>query len=198
MRYHAVVALLAALPPILIVGWSLTRTLPQLSDPCFQWGLSQSVNGYVSPNGPCRALEGSTETKPHAVVRLVLVHGGILVATVLGVLGALLARPLISVLGAGLIFLESIPLIFSFAWLTVFVSGLFLLAARENALVHRGARVGMRLIGSLAALAALLCLPALSTAALFLLFLLSALAFTAVVALWPVRAAARNPSGANP
>ena len=190
MRYRAVViALLAALPPVLVVAWSLGQSLPQYSDPCFQWGLSQPASMHISPEAPCRVVGGTSETKLRFLVRLVLVHGGILIACLLGILGALLARPFLSVLGAGLIFLESIPLIFSFAWLTVFVSGLFLLAARTGAPVQGAAKVGTRLIGSLGALAVLVYLPSLLKGGpLFLLFLLIALAFVEIIGWWPVRA----------
>jgi hypothetical protein len=88
---------------------------------------------HISPESPCRSVGGTSETKLYAVVRLLLVHGGILIASVLGIMGAFIRRPVLLVLGAGLMFLESVPLIFSFAWLTVFVSGLFLLAARAGA-----------------------------------------------------------------
>ncbi len=189
MRYRAVViALLAALPLVLLVAWSLPRTLSRFFDPCFRWGVSQPATVHISPESPCRSVGGTSETKLHAVVRLLFVHGGILLAIVLGLLGAFISRPFLSVLGAGLIFLESVPLIFSFAWLTVFVSGLFLLAARAGAPVQGGAKTGSRLIGSLGALAGLAYLPSLLKGApLFLIFLVIALAFVAVIGWWPVR-----------
>jgi hypothetical protein len=189
MRFSAVaIALVAVLLPVLMVSWSLSQTLPQFSDPCFQWGISQRGSMHISPAGPCHAMGGTSETKAQAVVRLTLIHGGILIASLLAILGALWSRPLLSVLGAGLIFFESIPLIFSFAWLTVFVSGLFLLAARESAQVHGAAKLGMRLMGSLGGLAALMYMPSLlGGPPLFLVFLVIALAFVAVVGWWPVR-----------
>jgi hypothetical protein len=64
-------------------------------------------------------MGGTLETKAQAVVRLTLVHGVILTASFLGVLGALLSRPFLSVLGAGLVFLEAIPLIWSFPSATI-------------------------------------------------------------------------------
>ena len=145
----------------------------------------------ISPGGPCRAVGGTSETKTQAAVRVSLVPGGILIASLLAILGALLARPGLAVLGAGVIFLESIPLIFSFAWLTALVSGLFLLAARASAPLQGPARIGTRMIGSLGVLAALWCLPSLLRGMpLFLLFLFIALACVAVAGWWPVRTAA--------
>src|SRR5215470_3796258 len=102
---------------------------------------------HVSPAGPCRTMGGTSETKAQAVARLSLAHGGILIASLLAILNALLSWLLLSVLGAAMIFVEAIPLIWNFGWLTVFVSGSFLLAARRSAPVHGAAKVGMRLIG---------------------------------------------------
>jgi hypothetical protein len=188
MRFPAVaIAILAALPALLLVTWSSSRTIPQFWDPCFQWGISHRGGMYVSPGGACRAMEGTSETKAQAVVRLTLVQGGILIASLLAILGALLSRPLLSVLGAGLVFFEAIPLMWSFAWLTVFVSGLFLLAARKSAPVQGAAKMGTRLIGSVGGLAALVYMRSLLEAPLFFVFLVIALVFVAVVGWWPVQ-----------
>lgn len=89
-------------------------------------------------------------------------------------------------------FLESVPLIFSFAWLTAFLSGLFLLAAREVAPFQGAAKLGARMIGSLSGVAALFLVPSmLEGPALFLVFLLMALIFVAAVGWRPVRVITR-------
>ena len=188
MRYRAVViALVAALPPVLLVTPLLSRTLRRFSDPCVQWGVSSSepVTVAVSPGGPCRSVETTSETRGQAVVRIILVHGGILIASALGLLGALFARPLIAVIAAGLMLLESIPLMFSFGWMAALVSGLFLVAARDSGPVERAAELGMRVIGSLGGIGALLFLPTIVSRALFLIFSCIALAFVAVAGWWP-------------
>ena len=188
MRYRAVaIALVAALPPVLLVMPPLSRTLRHLSDPCVQWGVSfsGSVTLAVPPGRPCRAIESTSETRAQAVVRIILVHGGILIASALGLLGAWFARPFISVIAAGLMLLESVPLMFSFGWLAAFVSGLFLAAARDSGPVERTAELGMRVIGSLGGIGALLFLPTIVSRALFLVFSCIALAFVAVVGWWP-------------
>lgn len=189
MRFPAVaIAVLAALPPLLLVTWSSSTTIAQFWDPCFQWGMSQRGSMHISPGGPCHTTGGTSETKAQAVARLSLVHGGILIASLLGILGAFLSRPLLSVFGAGLIFVEAIPLIWSFAWLTMFVSGLFLMTARESAPVHGAAKMGMRLIGSIAGLAGLGYMRSLLDGPpLFFIFLVIALVFVAVVGWWPIQ-----------
>lgn len=188
MRNRAVlIALVATLPLILFTAWSSSRTLSRFSDPCYQWGLSQPITGVISPDSPCQSFQGTSETKLHAAVLLILVPGGILVASVLAILGAALGRPLLAVLGAGLMFLESVPLILSFAWLTVLVSGLLLLTVRASAHAQGAVMMGIRLIGSIAALAALVYLPGLFYGApLFLVFLLIALVFVAAIGWWPI------------
>ena len=189
MRNRAVlIALVATLPLILLTAWSFSQMLPRLSDPCYHWGDSQPVVRVISPDSPCQSVEGTFQTKFQATLQLLLINGGILIAGALGILGASLGKPALTVLGAGLMFLESVPLIFSFAWLTVFVSGMLLLAARAIAPLHGAAKFGARLLGSLAALAAVVYVPGLLYGApMFLVFLLLALAFVATIGWWPIR-----------
>jgi hypothetical protein len=206
MRPHAVaIAALAALPPVLLSLWSVNQSLTRFSDPCFQWGTPQSSDGgysmsaTIAPGSPCRHMGGTSETKTEAIVKMVLVPGGILLASLLGLVGTLLSRPSVTVLGAGLMFLESAPLIFSFAFLTVFVSGLFLVAARQITELAGTAQIGARLIGSLAALWALSCAVALAReTALFLIFLLIGLIFVALAGWLPPRKPEIQPTGRSP
>jgi hypothetical protein len=154
-----VIASLAALPMAALEVWSLGMVLTEFS-------------------------RGGADVR--ALVFLVLVQGGILTAIVLGVMGAVRRRPGTSVLGAGLMFLEGVPLIFSFAWLAVLVSGLFLLAARDTAPIRGASLVGARVIGSLAALWAAACVPSmLRGPPLFLVFLVVALCGVVAVSWWP-------------
>ena len=153
------IAVLAALPMAALEIWSLSMLLTEFS-------------------------RGGADTK--ALVFLAVVQGGIMIAIALGVMGAVRGRPGLSVLGAGLMFLEAVPLIFSFAFLAVLVSGLFLLAARDTAPIRAASLVGARVIGSLAALWALAGVPSLLGAQpLFIVFLEVALCGVAVVGWWP-------------
>ena len=188
MRYRAVaIAFVAALPPVLLVTPPLSRTLRHFSDPCVQWGVSFSepVTVAVPPGGLCRSVETTSETRRQAVVRMILLHGGVLIASTLGFLGALFARPLITVIAAGLMLLESVPMMFSFGWVAALGSGLFLVAARDSGPIVRTAELGMRVIGSLGGIGALLFLPAIVSRALFLVLSCIVLAFVAVAGWWP-------------
>jgi hypothetical protein len=153
------IAFLGALPMALLEVWSLVMVLTEFS-------------------------RGGADTK--ALVLLALVQGGILLAISLGVMGAVWRRPGLTVAGAGLIFLEGVPLIFSFAWLAVLVSGLFLLAARDTAPIRGPALVGARVIGSVAALWAMAGVPSLLMAQpLFGVFLEVALCGVVAIGWWP-------------
>ncbi len=149
----------AALPMAVLEIWSMSMVLTEFS-------------------------RGGADTR--ALVFLAVVQGGILIAIALGVMGAVWKLPGISVLGAGLMFLEAVPLIFSFAWLAALVSGLFLLAARDTAPIRGASLVGARVIGSLAGLWALAAVPSLLRAQpLFIVFLEVALCGVAVIGWWP-------------
>jgi hypothetical protein len=154
------IATLAALPMSVLEVWSLSLVAKEFS-------------------------RGGADLR--ALIFLALVQGGILIAIVVGVMGIVRRQPQFSVYAAILIFLEAVPLIFSFAWLAVLVSGLFLLAARDTAPLHGSALVGARVLGSVAALWALACVPSMlsNNPPLFLVFLVVALCGVVAVSWWP-------------
>jgi hypothetical protein len=128
-----------------------------------------------------------------AVLLLALVQGGIPIAISLGLMGAATRRPGLSVVGAGLIFLEGAAPIFNFAWLAVMVSGLFLLAARDVAPIRGATLVGARVLGSVAGLWALACVPRLfRDHPLVLVFLVVALSGLVAVGWWPAPATEKD------
>jgi hypothetical protein len=77
-----------------------------------------------------------------------------LIATVLGVLSALLARPTLGVTAAAVMFLLALLTMSSLGWLIMVVSGLLLLVASDSAPLQGVARSGIRGIGSLSGLLA--------------------------------------------
>ena len=185
-RRSVVIAILGVLPPLILVAWSANQTLKQFYDPCFQWGMPTEASLSLSPEDPYRSIGGTAETKDQAVMRLILIHGGIVIASLLGVLGVLIVRPVVSVLGAGLILLESIPLVFSFGWLTVFASGLLLVASRDSASISPTATLARRAIGSLSGVAVLPFLPGLLSLAPVSFVWVAALLFVVAVGWWPM------------
>ena len=138
-----ILALIAAAPVGLLGIGSLVHSVPKFFDPCLQWGSVQqrvvSNSSYAKGNlssalvrepGPCtQRISATTETKAEALMRLILVSGGLDAAGTLGILGALGSLPLLTVSGAVILFLESLALIFSFAPLTIASAMLLLIAA---------------------------------------------------------------------
>jgi len=147
MRRRALaIAVSIAVPLMTLAVWSTGRTIREFSDPCVYWGASQPAP-TLAPGGPCPSVRVNGETKARAVGRLIVINGGILVASLLGVLGAWLARPSLLVAGAGLILMESFVQMSLLALAPMLASGLLLLAAR---LAAAGAGAGLRVVGSLA------------------------------------------------
>lgn len=106
-------ALFGALPLVFIFGMSAVSEIPRFWDPCFVWGQRGGIAISIRSGDPCQSGGGTSETRVGAVGRLVLVHGTGVVAALLGLVGALLARPRVSLLGTGLLFILSIPLMLS-------------------------------------------------------------------------------------
>jgi hypothetical protein len=154
MRSRAVTfALLGALPTALLAVVVLIRSVPKFFDPCLQWGAGREEGSSLSGRGksyssslalplggqgPCaQRIAATSETKAQAVARLALAPGGILIGSILGLLGVLLSAPALTIFAASIMFLESIALVFSFAPLTLAAGVFFLLAARETAILRR-------------------------------------------------------------
>ncbi|HLN02452.1 MAG TPA: hypothetical protein VK335_24405 [Bryobacteraceae bacterium] len=131
-------AVLASLPLGLVAVSAVVQEVRDLSDPCLHWGdISGSGSGVIlsssaRPAGPC-AMHGSgtSETKAGAMIRTLLVPGGILAAIVLGVLGAARSRQRLVRIGACLMLVEAVPLIFSVAPLALLAGGVFLWVANR-------------------------------------------------------------------
>jgi hypothetical protein len=118
-----------------------------------QWGNGgKSFSGTIRPGDPCKAQSGTSETKAQAAARMLIVPGGILAGLALGILGAARGRAGLAVGGAVVVFLESVPLIFSFGPLAVLTSGAFLLLARNAGPLRGAARIVARVLGAVSAI----------------------------------------------
>jgi len=102
-----------ALPLLFIFAISAFSEIPSYWDPCFVWGQSGGQIISIRSSDPCQSVSGTSETRVGALGRLLLVQGTGVVAALLGLVGALLARPRVGLLGAGLLFILSIPLMLS-------------------------------------------------------------------------------------
>jgi hypothetical protein len=150
-----ILAALAAVPVLVIAVLSALQIMSRLADPCIQWGAGHSQtssageyrsgqfsaelsgrSGHSTAN-PCAArMEATSETRSRALGRLVTIPCGLLVASLLGVFGALRSRPSLAVAGSIIMFLES-AVMFSIFPLTLAAALLLLLAARQSSLATR-------------------------------------------------------------
>jgi len=107
-------------------------TVADFRDPCRQWpassnsGNSGSVTLVLPPNGPCRHVGGGGETKARVVVKLLLCPGVILLGIALGGVGTIRSKRALTFWGAGLMFLETPVLMFSFWPVSLFTGVAFL------------------------------------------------------------------------
>jgi hypothetical protein len=139
MRSKAfLVAMVASLPIGLVAIRAVAMEVRDLSDPCMHWGQSSDWGyGTIAPfsarsSDPCAThVSGTSQTRAGAIMRTLLVPGGILAAIVLGVFGAARSRPWLVGIGAGLMLLEAVPLIFSVAPLALLSGGVFLWVASQ-------------------------------------------------------------------
>jgi len=192
MRVGAmVVAVMVSLPLGLVAIGAVASTARQFFDPCFQWGNGgNSFSGTIRPGDPCRAQSGTSESKTQAVARMLIVPGGILIGLALGIFGAARGWAGLAVGGAVVVFLESVPLMFSFGPLAVLTSGAFLLLARNVGPLRGAARVTARVLGVVSAIMGLnalrLVAPMVNEPGWIMLLLQTAfLFFVAGAAWWP-------------
>ena len=104
-------AFAVAVPLVYVSTWSAFSEISHFGDPCFLWG---HQSGVLSPSQLCPSVSATSETKMGVVRRLLLVQGIAVMAACLGVLGAYRSLPKVTVLGAVLLFLLSIPMMVSF------------------------------------------------------------------------------------
>jgi len=129
------VAVLASLPIGLVAMRGVALEVRDFVDPCLQWGESNSGSSMIPPPGtqpgnPCSTrVSGTAGTKQGSIIRTALVSGGILAAIALGVFGAARSRPGLVGIGAILMLVEAVPLIFSVAPLALLSGGVFLWVA---------------------------------------------------------------------
>ncbi len=131
-------AVLASLPLGLVAVSAVVQEVRDLWDPCLHWGQSSDWGyGTIAPfsarsSDPCAThVSGTSQTRAGAIMRTLLVPGGILAAIALGVLGATRSRQRLVVTGACLMLVEAVPLIFSVAPLALLAGGVFLWVANR-------------------------------------------------------------------
>jgi len=155
-------ALLVSSPMALLALRSCQQGAAQLFDPCLQRAAtsgalpnSYSMQAEIGTGGPCRShIEVTTETREHAIARLLIVPGGILLAVALMAAGAARLKSNLMIAASLLMCLESIPLLFSFSPLALATSGAFVVLARSAAPIRGRIKIFTILLGMFAAILA--------------------------------------------
>ena len=131
-RITALLVVLAAAPVAAIAAWSISQVVIQLSDPCATWDYPSepSVHLEVGPHDVCRARSVHTESRSRAAIRTAIVPGGLLVASVLAVAGAVLLRRRV-VIAAGIGMLAETLAVFSIFPLTLLAGVSILLLSKR-------------------------------------------------------------------
>jgi len=85
----------------------------------------------IGPDDRCQSLSTTSETKLGVVGRLLFIQGTSVVAAFLGLLGSYRSRPLVTLVGAILLFILSIPLMLSGLGFVVLVLAMMLVISGE-------------------------------------------------------------------
>ena len=132
-RIRVLLTIIVSAPTALISGWSITRTLSQMVDPCVRWegsgGTSGTLSASIGPNDVCKSVTVNGESKLRAGAVSALVPGVVLVSTVLAMIGVAVSHRWLIVVGAILMLAET-PVVFSMAPLTLISGLLYLLVAK--------------------------------------------------------------------
>ena len=145
-RRLTALALVALLPVVSFAVISLASELPQFFNPCFTWGMANGGTVEVSAAGPCTSSGGSSETIPQAIMRLALIQGGIILASLFGVAGIIRSGRNLILPAAIILFLESAPFVFDGLFvLTIPPAALFL---RSYSRMSSDAGVGKSLVSN--------------------------------------------------
>lgn len=126
-RITVLLVVLAAAPIAAIAVWSISRTMIELSDPCAAWDNppEQPMHAKIGPHDACRARSEHAESRSRAAIITAIVPGGLLLAAMLAIAGAVLSRRRV-VITAGIGMLAETLVAFTIAPLTL-VAGVSIL-----------------------------------------------------------------------
>ena len=126
-----VIAVATAIPLVVFFVLSVVSETSRFADPCVSWGAQAGHQMSIGPVDRCQSVSGTSETKLGVVGRLLFVQGTSVVAAFLGLLGAYRSRPLVTLVGAILLFILSIPLMLSGLGFVVLVLAMMLVISYQ-------------------------------------------------------------------
>ena len=123
---------LAASPVATIAIWSISHAAIEFADPCAIWDYppEQPAHAHIGPYDACRTRSIHTESKAYAAIRAAIVPGGVLLAALLAMAGAVLSRRRV-LIAAGIGMLVETIGVFTIAPLTLVAGVSFLLLSKR-------------------------------------------------------------------
>lgn len=119
----------AAAPVLVLALVAIGEESFQLANPCVIWGAAETGSFVRAPHDPCSERTVTSETKKRAGIRMAVVPGGILLGSVLGVLGTTRKNWKLSFIAGILLLLEAMALVFTLWPLSLLASAAFLWSA---------------------------------------------------------------------
>ena len=143
MKNSTLIGVLAVVivPIAIFAVWTAYAQIIDFFNPCITWGVGNSGSVALNPaaRGPCSMSSGgNSETILGAAITLVLIQGVILSGAFLGALGIIRSQPNLAIVGAMILFAESVPLMFDGLFVFTVLAGCFFLWA------SRGRRIQSR------------------------------------------------------
>jgi hypothetical protein len=121
---------LAASPVAAIAIWSISHAAIEFADSCAIWDYPPERPVHIGPYDACRTRSIHTESKAYAAIRAAIVPGGVLLAALLAMAGAVLSRRRV-LIAAGIGMLVETIGVFTIAPLTLVAGVSFLLLSKR-------------------------------------------------------------------
>jgi len=125
-RTGVLLTIVIALPLSVIAMVALVKELSDQFNPCVRWEPAAFGSYRMGAGERCAQMTVRSETRSQAAIRVLAVPGVIVFGAVIGVLGTARRRPMLVFAAACLMFIEALPLVFSF-WPLALVTGAWFL-----------------------------------------------------------------------
>jgi hypothetical protein len=115
LRTRTWLAVLAALPVVIVAIRAISLDLMELSNPCVAWGVSAPGGLYRrSASDPCPQRTFRSDTRTRAAIIMLAIPGVIVLAAGVGIWAAARSRKRMMLLAACVMFCEALPLAVGF------------------------------------------------------------------------------------
>lgn len=123
-------AVLAAIPALVLFATDTYYTFTDLNDECIRWGAEGNQSVPMPTEGPCAGRAASqSATKAEWVTRYLLIEGAVLLGLGLGVAGLVAGRLWLAVSGGLVLVVVTVPLLLGSAGFLTLASSLMILGS---------------------------------------------------------------------